>query len=98
MTIRIQPGMQKPPVAGADIPATERTPEGAATDPVSAVAADLAAGNITASQAVDRLIAHTMNSEMVAQAPASLRAEVEEALRAAIETDPYLRSLQAGLD
>ena len=74
------------------------SPDGAtATDAVTRIAEDLAAGRIDGDQAVERIIAETMDSEMVKQAPDTLRAELAETLKNLIETDPHLRSLARGL-
>jgi hypothetical protein len=67
------------------------------TDAVTRIAEDLAAGRIDGDQAVDRIIAETMDAEMVEQAPATLRSELAETLKNLIETDPHLRSLARGL-
>ena len=63
------------------------------TDPVMEIARELAAGKLSPGQAVDRLIAQTMDSGMVSGAPKDIREALEETLRTMIETDPHLRSL-----
>ena len=70
----------------------------ASSDPVTQIAVQLVEGRIDTVQAVDALIEQTMSMDMVAQAPESLRQEVESVLRNAIETDPYLASLVHQLD
>jgi hypothetical protein len=77
--------------------ATPGTEAAAAVDPVTRIAEDLAAGRIDGDQAVERIIAETMDAEMVKQAPETLRAELAETLARLIETDPHLRSLASGL-
>ncbi|MBN2715789.1 MAG: hypothetical protein JXX14_08035 [Deltaproteobacteria bacterium] len=67
-------------------------------DPVSRIATQLVEGRIDTTQAVDALIEQTMSMNMVAQAPESLRQEVETLLRNAIENDPYLVGLVRHLD
>jgi hypothetical protein len=69
----------------------------ASADAVTRIAEDLAAGRIDGDQAVERIIAETMDSEMVERAPATLRTELAETLKNLIETDPHLRSLARGL-
>lgn len=76
-------------VSGAEV-----TPS---TDAVIRVAEDLAAGRITGDQAVERLIAETMDSNMVQRAPAEVREELAATLDSLIKTDPHLRSLARGL-
>ena len=72
--------------------------EGATSaDPVTRIAEELAAGRIDGDQAVERIIAETMDAEMIKQAPESLRTELAETLKQLIETDPHLRSLARGL-
>jgi hypothetical protein len=66
--------------------------------PVDAIVQELMDGHISSSEAVDRLIAHTLNSGMVKDAPESLRLEVEQMLRAAVETDPDLKSLAKNIE
>ncbi|MBW2276450.1 MAG: hypothetical protein JRF63_03095 [Deltaproteobacteria bacterium] len=99
------------PKSGAPVDATTGIEEGAArpaesiggtdaatsSDAVTRIAEDLAAGRIDGDQAVERIIDETMDSEMVEQAPESLRTELAETLKNLIETDPHLRSLARGL-
>jgi len=77
--------------------AVDGTDAAPSADAVTRIAEDLAAGRIDGDQAVERIIAETMDSEMVKQAPETLRAELAETLRNLIETDPHLRSLARGL-
>lgn len=77
------------PAGGAEAPSS--------TDPVTRIAEELAAGRIDGDQAVERIIAETMDAEMIKQAPETLRAELAESLKNLIETDPHLRSLARGL-
>lgn len=99
------------PKPGAPVDATTGVEDGASppteavagsdaatsTDPVTRIAEDLAAGRIDGDQAVERIIAETMDAKMVERAPETLRAELAETLRQLIETDPHLRSLARGL-
>ena len=106
MSIKIPSG---PPGAGLVEQATQATEtekglgagEAASSageaDPLAQVAADLASGKIDGNQAVDRILAATVDEPMLAAAPESLRNEIAEALRHMIETDPQLRSLARGL-
>lgn len=98
-----KPGAPIDPATGADegvSGATEAAGDVAApssADPVTRIAEDLAAGRIDGDRAVERIIAETMDAEMIARAPETLRAEIAESLRNLIETDPHLRSLARGL-
>ena len=67
------------------------------SDAVTRVAEELAAGRISGDEAVERVLAETLGSSMVAQAPAELRAELAAALRTLIDSDPHLRSLARAL-
>lgn len=71
---------------------------GQPVDPVMQIAQDVAAGQISSDQAVEKLIAHTMGEEMIASAPSELREELESILQTMMETDPYLKSLAGGLN
>jgi cell pole-organizing protein PopZ len=69
----------------------------AAADAVSKIAARVAAKELSCDEAVDLLLAQAMDSPAVKAAPASVRAEIAEAIKALIETDPYLASLTSAL-
>jgi hypothetical protein len=98
-----KPGAPVDPTSGVEdgasptAEAISGTDAATASDPVARIAEDLAAGRIDGDQAVERIIAETMDAEMVKQAPESLRAELAETLARLIETDPHLRSLARGL-
>ncbi len=105
MSIKIPTG---PPgaVPTSEVSGVQTAPESAeidaaasagSTDPVMEIARELAAGKISPGQAVDRLIAQTMDSDMVSGAPENMRAALEETLRTMIETDPHLRSLAGAM-
>jgi len=105
MSIKIPTGPPGP-VPTSEVSGVQTTPESAeidaaasagSTDPVMEIARELAAGKISPGQAVDRLIAQTMDSDMVSGAPKNMRESLEETLRAMIETDPHLRSLAAAM-
>lgn len=66
-------------------------------DAIARIAAEVAAGEIGRSQAVERLLAEALGSDIAARAPAAVRAELAEVLEALIETDPHLQSLAAGI-
>jgi len=66
-------------------------------DAVAEIANALVSGKITSEEAVNRLVARAMDSQMTASAPAELRTKLEATLRAMIETDPHLRDLAKGL-
>ncbi len=76
---------------------TSTAPVEKETDRVTEVALDVASGRITGDEAVERLLEHTMDSGIAAQAPRELRDEMLQVIRTMIETDPYLRSLAGGL-
>jgi hypothetical protein len=71
--------------------------EAAASDPVTRVAEDLAAGRIEGDEAVARILSETMDTRMIAEAPPELREEIATALRETIASDPHLRSLARSL-
>ena len=77
------------PEAGPDVLAVE----GHGADPVTRIASRLASGKIDKERAIDLMIEHTLDSEMVAAAPEGLREELASVLDSAIRTDPHLRSL-----
>lgn len=54
------------------------------------LAADLEAGRVDARAALDHVIARLLDLQVGANAPAAVRAQVESALRDALETDPVL--------
>ena len=66
-------------------------------DSIDKIAADVAAGKIGQSEAVDRILADVMGTPMVAAAPESMRRELEKMLKNLLEDDPHLRSLQAAI-
>jgi len=66
-------------------------------DAVSKIAEQVAAGELSGDEAVELLLAEVLDSKMVQDAPASVKAELAEALRALVETDPYLGSLTSVL-
>ena len=74
-----------------------RPAEPAAADAVAGIAADVAAGRISRDEAVERIVAEALSSDLVRAAPADLRAELAAALDSLIATDPYLKSLVQGL-
>ena len=98
MTIKIGPTGNPRPAAQTDGTGGTTPATAAAGDPVTQIAAELASGNITVNEAVDRLISHTTQTGMVKEAPAAMREEVARMLRTAIETDPYLKRLAASLE
>jgi hypothetical protein len=68
-----------------------------ASDAVGRIAEDLVAGRINGDQAIDRLIEETLGGAMVAGAPAEMRSQLEQVLRAYVETDPHLKALALGI-
>jgi len=100
MELKIQPGMTTGEIAdvdsassGVNAASPARVDQTQADDPVSRIAHDVVANRITVDEGVNRILLHVMNSDMVATAPPSLRDEVSELLRSAIETDPIVASL-----
>jgi hypothetical protein len=69
----------------------------AAADPVAQIAADVAAGKIGQKEAVDRILEDALGGPMMDAVPASVRADLENALRVLIEEDPHLKSLCAAI-
>lgn len=66
-------------------------------DAVERVTVELRTGAISANQAVDRLVSLTLADPALAAAPAHVKAETAEVLRAMLETDPRLTALLARL-
>ena len=75
------------PSDGADTPA----------DAVTRIAEELASRSIDGGQALERMLAEVIDSPMLEGASPEMVADLEESLRALIETDPYLRSLALDL-
>jgi len=88
-------GVEDSATGAAD--AVEAGDAASSADAVTRIAEDLAAGRIDGDQAVERIISETMGSEMIKQAPDTLRAELAETLKNLIASDPHLRSLARGL-
>ena len=65
---------------------------------VDEIVKDLISGSISSDVAVNRLIANTMDTSIVQNAPQSLKLEVEQMLKVMIETDPHLKSLVKNLE
>jgi hypothetical protein len=82
-------------VSGNTTPSSEisKTEKTSSDNPVDEVVKELMSGKITSEQAIDKLIAHTMDSSIVKNSPPALRIEIEEMLKTAIETDPQLKFL-----
>lgn len=95
------PAVEGVPVGGAAAPGEVDAAAGAVPsappDAVTRIAEDLAGGRITRDQAVERIIAEALDSELIRTAPGELRADVAHALEALLATDPYLQSLVRGL-
>lgn len=69
----------------------------AAADPVAQIAHDVASGKIGQKEAVDRILEDVLNAPMLDAVPASVRGELENALRMLIAEDPHLMSLCAAV-
>jgi hypothetical protein len=68
-----------------------------ASDPLTRIAEEIAEGRVSRDQAVERIIAETLDSEIVRAAPSEVRAEIKEMLDALVATDPHLQSLVRNL-
>jgi len=79
-------GSQAPAGVGASQPA-------AAADPIAALAADVQAGRIEMSEAVERLLERTV-AQLGDRLSAEERAGLGAVLREALESDPVLSSLR----
>jgi hypothetical protein len=90
-------GVEEGATSATDSVTAAETAPTTASDEVTRIAEDLAAGRITGDQAVERIIAETMGTEMVQTAPQHLRDELAATLENLIKTDPHLRSLARGL-
>ncbi len=79
--------------------ATQST-EAAETDAIAQIADQVAAGKLAPDEAVERILGEVLNSESIQAAPPEVRAELADALRTLIETDPHLSALTSvlGLD
>lgn len=64
---------------------------------VEQIAADVASGAISRDEAVDRLLANVMDSEMIRDVPEAMREGLRDALEALLESDPHLGSLVAAI-
>jgi hypothetical protein len=78
---------------------TEQTAEttSVSTDPIAQIAEQVAAGAMERDQAIEAILNQVMDSKMVESAPKGAREELEEVLRALLDTDPHLQSLSAVL-
>ncbi len=65
---------------------------------VDSVVADLRAGRIDATEAVERIIAETLQGPMASMLDAAGRSELEAHLRATLEDDPNLQALVRDLE
>lgn len=57
---------------------------------VAQIGADLKAGRVTSTEAVNRVVAEVLDRQLGKDAPAAVRERVESALRQALEDDPAL--------
>src|SRR5438552_5211021 len=82
-------GVDRP--GGPDEVAELAEPErAAAATPFDAIAADIAAGRLTAHEAIERMVDQIAGDQ---QLPAADRAELRELLTDLVANDPYLASL-----
>ena len=68
-----------------------------AQDAVSKIAQQVASGEISRTEAIERLMAEALDSDIVKGAPDELKAELAEVLESMLDTSPYLKSLSAAL-
>ena len=61
------------------------------------LAAEIQSGRLEVREAIDRLVQRQLSAGPVASLPAARRAELEAALRAALEEDPTLAAMQKDL-
>lgn len=80
----------------SSVNATEATAPSARSE-LRALAAELRAGSIEPGQAIDQLVQRASSIGPAALLPAARRAELEAALRAALEEDPTLLAMQKDL-
>jgi hypothetical protein len=108
MSIKIPSGPKETgPVDAAEdvresVESTAETPETKAAnsttlDPIGHIAERVAAGEIGRDQAIDLILSEVLNSNMLKAAPKEVLGELEEVLRAALDTDPQLTSLRSFL-
>lgn len=64
---------------------------------IDAIARDVSAGRISAEEAVEKILAETLDHRSVRDAPEALRLELAEALEALVHNDPHLKSLVSAL-
>jgi len=67
------------------------------SDPMTRIVGEIAEGRISRDEAVERIIAESLDSEFIRAAPDELRTEIREALDALVATDPHLQSLVRNL-
>ena len=66
-------------------------------DAVEQIAADVTSGKITRDEAVEQLLAHVLDSDMVQSAPEAVRSGLREALQNLLDSDPHLGALKAAI-
>ncbi len=81
--------------AGASTEASDIA--GITNDSVERIASDVASGRAGREEAVQRILAEVMGSNMVDGAPEELKRELESVLDALLEDDPHLQSLAAAI-
>jgi hypothetical protein len=69
----------------------------AATDPISLIADQVARGEISGKEAVNRILDSVLGDGIAASAPPAIRQEMEAVLQALLETHPALQSLTAAI-
>ena len=64
-------------------------------DAIQQIAEQVAAGTLSQSEAVEKLLDQVLDSGILQGAPSELREEIAEILQALVETDPALLSLKS---
>ena len=66
-------------------------------DAISRIAEQVASGEITRDQAVEKILAEVIDADIIKAAPGEIAGELTEVLKALLETDPHLKSLLSTL-
>lgn len=85
------------PVEGAAPVAQSADASSSATQGIEGIAAELRAGRVDSSQAVEQLLTRALSSASARALPPAERARLESMLRSAIAEDPTLAAMQKDL-
>jgi hypothetical protein len=83
--------------AGGPAPGADAARVGGADALTADIAADLRAGKIDPKAALDRVVERVLDRQLGADAPDALRAQLRDALRDTISSDPFLTDRLRGL-